>query len=306
MLTDADKALRATRVGASEIGALLGIDTRKKPIDLFIDKKTPEGDAPKDHQRWGLDQEQSIIAYHARAKGLDLITPVDEAGKPTEDGKWRSMPHPTLPLICTPDALAISKDGSVAVQAKNDQGWDDLEWGKPGTGDAPLVYVAQCTVEIGILLARGREVVRDDLAVSIRGAPPVSYPVTFDPELFGQLAELAQRFRRDHLDTGKRPDGEPAKVAEYIRRRYAKPTPGLVLQETPELRALVEKVKWFRAQQKSLKSDALTAENELRAAIGDAEGIAGLCTFKLQKGSTYEVTKKPGRVLRITGLKDEE
>lgn len=306
MLTPQDRELRKTRIGASEIGALLEVDPYKTKIDLFTDKTTEEADDGKDHQRWGLDQEQSIIAYHARAKRYDLIAPVDDHGQPTPDGKWRSVAHPTLPLVCTTDALAISKDGTVAIQAKNDQGWGDMEWGKPGTDDAPLLYIAQCTVEIGVLLARGREVVRDDLAVSVRGAPPVGYPIRFDPELFGQLGELALRFKRDHLDTGKRPDGEPAKVAEYIKRRYSQPMPKLLLQETPELLALVAKVKWFRSQTKALKAEALAAENELKAAIGEAEGIAGLCTWKLQKGSTYEVTKKSGRVLRITGLKEED
>jgi hypothetical protein len=137
-------ALRRTRIGSSEIGALLGIDPYKNAFDVFIEKTLPQADAGADHQTWGLDLEPSILAFHARKRGYTLMQPPDKADR------WPSFTHPTLPLVCTPDALAVAPDGNIALQAKNDQGYGQTDWGDPNTDDAPMLYLAQTTIEMGV------------------------------------------------------------------------------------------------------------------------------------------------------------
>lgn len=302
--------LRRYRIGASEIASIVDLyrpegtprlDLYKTALDVFMEKVLPPAEEaqPEEHQVWGLHLEPAIIVHHAHASGYELLAPPD--GLKT----WPSITHPTLPLIATPDALARCADGLVGIQAKNDQGWSSLEWGEPGTDSAPLGYVSQATFEIGVLRARAYELVRDDIAVSRRGAPPVAYPVPFDPDLFGQLAEIAAKFKRDHLDTLKPPPGEPKVEAEYVRRRYPKEQVR-GLDPTAELEALVQSVRTMRATKKAVLEDLLVAETALKKAIGEAAGVEGLCTWKLEgKFTTYSVTKKPTRVLRLVGAKEE-
>lgn len=292
MLTREQIELRRTRIGSSEIGALLGIDPYKSAFDVFLEKALPIEEHREDHRSWGLDVEQAIIAHHIRKEGHTLLPAPG------------SLTHPTLPLVCTPDALARTNGGHIiAIQAKNDAGHGQIEWGEPGTDDAPLLYVAQATVEIGVLIGSRHEIQRDELAVAIRGDPPVCFPIPFDADLFGELAETAARFVRDHILTGKPPPATPPERAEYIKRRWSKDD-GSLIEATPEIVAKVQKVAWLREQRGALLAELTDAENDLKEAIGDASGVAGLCTYKVQKGSTYQVTKKPCRVLRLA--KSEE
>lgn len=292
-LTPEQIALRRTRIGASEMGALLGLDPYKSAHDVFLAKVLPADAADKPHTSWGLDLEPAILAHHARVKGYELLTPPG------------SLVHPAAPLVCTPDGLARAAGSTIDLQAKNDQGRGQIEWGEPGTDDAPQLYLAQVTIELGVLRATGYDVSHGELVVSIRGAPPVAYRVDFDAELFGALSEIAARFVRDHLETGKPPDGaSPQERSEYLRRRFARET-APVLEPTPELTALVQSVAWLRQQKRALEADLIAAENRLKEAIGDAAGVAGLCTYRTQKGSTYQVVKKACRVLRIAKKEGE-
>lgn len=293
MLTKEQTELRRTRIGSSEVAALLSLDPYKTAFEVWQSKVLPPTDNAKPHQTWGLDLEPAILAHHVRSKGYELLPPIG------------SLAHPTLPLVCTPDALAKAKSVVLDLQAKNDQGHGQIEWGEPGTDDAPLIYVAQVTVELGVLRATGHDVSHGEIVVSLRGAPPVAYRVDFDAELFGQIAEVCAKWKRDHLDTLNPPDGNPLEVAEYVKRRWAKHGETM-LQPTPELVALAREVARLRKEKKVLEEVTLPeVESALKAAIGDAAGIAGVCTWKLQKGSEYTVKREPARVLRLLGAKEQ-
>lgn len=284
--------MRRTRIGSSEVAALLGIDPYKSAFDVFMEKALPPAQCREDHRSWGLDLEPAILAHHARKSGYELLTPPG------------SMTHPLLPLVCTPDALALAQGEVIDLQAKNDQGYGQIEWGEPGTDDAPLLYVAQVTIEVGVLRAARVNVSRGELVVSIRGAPPVCYRIDFNEELFGDLAEICAKWKRDHLDTGKPPEGAPMEVAEYVRRKYAKHTENM-LEATPGLSALVQSVATMRATKKAVEEECTAAENSLKEAIGEAAGVAGLCTWKLQKRGAHAVEESTSRVLRLVKSREE-
>lgn len=290
--------LRRTRIGSSEVGALLGIDPYKSAFDVWMEKSLPPAPSTEDHRSWGLDMEPAILAHHTRKMGYVVLVPPG------------SVAHPDLPLVCTPDGFARPVgDPSVThvidLQAKNDQGFGQIEWGEPGTDDAPLLYVAQVTVEVGVLRAAGIDVTHGELAVSIKGAPPVSYRIDFNPELFGDLGEICAKWKRDHLDTGKPPEGSPMEVAEYIKRKYVKHT-GDLIEPTAELAAMVQLVGTMRSTIKATKEDLVAAENAVKERIGEAAGIAGLCTWKTQNKKSYVVKESSSRVLRLIGTKGED
>lgn len=290
-LSAAQMEMRRSRIGSSEVGAILGIDPYKSDYEVFADKTLPEEGQREDHRSWGMDLEPAILRHHARVRGYELLPPPG------------SLIHPALPLVCTPDALALAGGGIVDLQAKNDQGHGQIEWGEPGTDDAPLLYVAQVTAEIGVLRAAGHNVSHGELAVTIRGAPPVAYRIDFREALFGDIAELCAKWVRDHLATGKPPKGTAPEVAEYIRRKYARHDER-VLEPTPELEALVQGVTCARSTCKAAEEAKTEAENALKNAIGDAAGIAGLCTWRAQKRAAHAVKESTSRVLRLTKVKE--
>lgn len=291
MLTVEQKALRKGRIGASEIGALidyfaptdgLRVDPHKTAFDVFAERDCPTDEA-KDHQTWGLFQEPAILGFYAQKQGLALL--------PSPG----TLLHPKISALCaTPDGLARRPTGRLRnLQAKNAQHHQAWRWGEVGTDDMPLLYVSQQTTELGVLLAQAgelAEIVEDegDTVVSLGGAPPVGFPIRFDPELFGQLATLAEKFVRDHIVTGRAPDITASTVdsaAEWIKRKYPRQTPGKLIAPTEEDRALVQLVATLRKTNDAVKEEKEVAEAKLRARLADAEGFEGLCTFKKNKDS---------------------
>lgn len=310
-LTAEQIAVRKTRVGASEIGALVDfyspssdgqrVDPYKTALRVFADKDLPaENDDPEDHQQWGLDIEPAILTNHARRFGIKL------APAPG------TLVHPSLPLCATPDGIGTRNGRFIDIQAKNAQRFQSHRWGEPGTDDAPLLYVAQVTVELGILkeTPEYRELIEDtgDLAVCIEGGPPKAYHIRFDPEMFGALAELAAKFKRDHLDTRKPPviDGSDA-AADYVKRRWARHT-GEMQPWTPDAQALADIARTHGETEKISKTLKDEARNQLKMLIGEAAGIEGLCTWKLCKDSVKTLVdwEAVSRELAVIAMKGNE
>ena len=288
-LTKEQVELRRTRIGSSEVGALLGIDPYKTALDVYADRVLEREPDEDDHRSWGLDVEGAILANHARREGLTLIDPRG------------TLVHPMLPVCCTPDGIGERANGRlVDIQAKNVNRHNAHEWGEPGTDDAPLLYVAQVTIELGVLRAMDPYVLSPveetaHLVAAIAGDPPACYPIVFDPDLFGTLADVAAKFACDCLIPQHPPRGweQDRSALEYVKRRFRK-SDGRLLPPTDEARALTLLVAELRAAGKVAKERLERAEAQLYALIGDAEGFDGLCRWSEQPAVRVEAFERKG------------
>lgn len=268
------QAARATRIGASEIAAVLGLDKYRSPVQLFMDKRRrqPSRPDPEDHRNWGLDMEPAILRNFARCEGYQLMRP---PGLVTPV----KVPH----LCATPDGLGVKRGRVRDLQAKNVGEHHTREWGDPGTSWVPLVYLAQVTIELGVLRAGwdAEEQLEDEaeLVVSFGGRAPVGYPVKFNPELFGNLSEAAERFVRDYLIPDKVPplDGDRAALA-FVRQEWRKSS-GELLEPTAEATNLVGRLRVLKREIKKREWDHDDVQAKLCALIGSAYGFEGLCTW---------------------------
>lgn len=299
-------AIRKGLIGSSEIGAILDFyaepgsprcDPYKTAQKVFNDKDLPAepNEKEKDHQMWGLDQEPGILRFHARKHGLRLLDPAEvKLEAEPGSGKWKTLVHPSHPLCATPDGIGAGTGFYRDIQAKNAQRFQTHRWGEPGTDDAPLVYVAQLQIELGVMLAtpelQGAVATTGDLAVCLEGAPPLAYHVAFDVEMFEGLTHLAAKFKRDHLDTRKPPriDGSD-EAADYVKRRWQKHC-GLMQPWTPDAQALVDIARHHAETEKVAETLKEGARNQLKNLIGEAAGIEGLCTWKRCKDTVKTIT----------------
>lgn len=146
------------------------------------------------------------------------------------------------------------------------------------------------------------------------------YPIRRDRELGGMLLEVVGRFWRENV-IARRPPAVDGSVAytEYLRRRHPRDT-APALPASDQLRDLVAKVREAKAALKVAEDAEGLATNALRAALGDAAGIEGLCTYRSNKDSTktdweavakdceappeiiaaHTITKPGARVLRLS------
>lgn len=293
-LTQEQLAIRRTRIGGSEIGVLLGLSPHGGPIDVFMEKTLPAKERDGEQFEWGSTVEWAIIEYHAKKEGLLMERP-------------GTLVHPDHAFVCaTPDAIGLRPNIAApeprVIEVKNVGRWMSGEWGEEGD-DAPFHYLAQVHWEMGVAIRLGLAGTTAHLVAAIAGEAPRKYEVQFDAELYGILVGVAEKFMRDHVQTGKPPPAAPAQEAEYIKRRYSKDSSGL-LDPTPELSDLVSAVRATRAEVERAEAQKVVAENALKTAIGEAQGIAGLCTWKQQVRASHSVKESTSRVLRLSKLKE--
>lgn len=263
-LTAEQLEIRRTRVGASEVGALLGVDPYKTTLDLFTSRWHPDAQPEaEDHRSWGHDMERPILEHSARRNGWTLI------------GCPGTLVDDRFPALCaTPDDVVDEGRFLAPCDAKNVQVFHGSEWGEPGTGDVPLVYAAQLQVQIALLQSKGGGP-RGYLCAAIGGSPPDVWVVEYDPEVFGTICDLAARFVRDHLIPGRPPEGweEDRHAAEYIAKRFARSTEGVREPTIADLDALAE-YRSAAAEAEAAEKRAGAAKARLCARVGDAKGIA--------------------------------
>lgn len=289
-LTNRDRAIRTTGIGASEIAAIVGLHPARKPIDVYAEKvglaEPFEGNT---FTEWGNRLEAVVAQAYAEKNKVCVFKP----------GTQRHH-DPRFPFaLATPDrAVVPGRHRARAywqrlLEIKNVSVFRADDFGEGGDA-IPEHMLAQVQWQLEVC-----DLDEAVLVPLIGGNDYREYPVKRDREFGGLLLDIAGRFWTDNVLKQVAPpvDGSSG-YTEYLRRRFPKDA-GPVLEPTDEARALVARLRAAKAAKKVAEEAETLAANELRALIGEAAGVAGICTLKLQAGSSYTVTREPTRVLRL-------
>ncbi len=111
------------------------------------------------------------------------------------------------------------------------------------------------------------------------------YPVHRDREMGALLLAEVGRFWHENVLARVPPpvNGSDAYTA-FLRRRHPRDTIPAI-PETPELREIVDRLRAAKEALKQAEAFEAEAANELRAIVGDAAGVEGLCTYRANKDS---------------------
>lgn len=225
---------RATRVGGSEVAAILGLSPWESPFSLWHRKQHKLPPIPDSEQmEWGRRLEDVILA-----KWADEHTPIEVlAGSTWQRDGW---------MLANPDAIATLPDGSVIVEIKNAaraDAWSD---------GPPLHYLTQVQWYMGTL-----GIPRAIVAVLIGGNDYREYPVDFDASDFALMVERCKAFLGS-IAAGERPDIDDAyatfqavrEMHPDIDRGADRELPAEVADELLAARRAHDKAKsrWTRAQ----------------------------------------------------------
>ena len=299
-LTEADKAIRATGIGASEAWKIvLGHGAH----DVFLRLVHPELLVPGDDDaglpaRKGNALEPVVAELFAERYGL----------RPEQLEACGTLRHPEHPFVlATPDRLVLTEDL---------KGIDELleikcptintrdEWG-PDLDTAPdafpLKYRIQATIQMVVTKVR-----KASLAALIEGEGAIRvYPVPWDEELAGLIVEQLVRFWRDHVLTKEPPSPDSSEAAaSFLRKKYPKnvgtyraPTGDAIhLVETGEVldgdAALARELARVNAQMRELKQRKALLTHVAMGRTGEADGVEGLWNWKLPKTGKGRVAWK--------------
>ena len=277
MLTDAQKAKRRSGVGSSDIGAVAGLSPYARPIDVWLVKRglaeVPETDA----MRLGTALEPVIADLYAREHvgAQEILAAPGDVWRGTTDG---TLAHPAEPwalatpdrVVCASDDPSVMPDPRAArlVEIKSVAWRSAHHWGE-AHDDVPPWYRAQIEWQ---MLVTGVGVC--DLAALIGGAELRVYRIERDPELAAMLFDVGRAFWR-RVERGEEPPvDESESWRRHLEARFPRAAAGL-LTATREAEEIAARLADARARRAAAEADEERAANELRAAIGDAEGIAG-------------------------------
>lgn len=278
-LSRASQALRATGLGASEVPVALGLSPFQSAAELAAVKR---GELPpfagNEYTRWGQRLERPIAD--------EWIDRRREAGAEVAIFTPPTLRHRTSRVLLASADRVIVPVGRRAREAwlgvleiKAVSAYRSREFG--AEDDAiPEAYLTQVQAQLEVL-----DLDEGWLVPLIGGNQYREYPIARDREMGAQIVEFADRWWSDHVKQGLPcpSDGSEA-YDRYLRRRYPASV-GSALEATPERRALVEAVRRAKAALKEVERAEAEAVAALKAEIGDAEGIAGLATWRSNRPS---------------------
>lgn len=192
-------AARRHGVGASEIGAVVGVSPYEGPLRVWLRKVTGAETPDNPAMKWGRRFEDDVLEEFAEDHP-ELRIEAKPGLFAAANAPWR---------LVTPDAFAYDLvDGGMLVELKTGMSYGDAEqWGEPGTDEIPLPYLCQVTWGCDILgLKRWR------LAVLLLDRRDYrEYAGEFSPELAEKLRRQVDAFWHHNVVAGVEPtaDGLP-------------------------------------------------------------------------------------------------
>lgn len=263
-LTKAQVKLRERGIGASEVGAILGVDPRTAPLDVYARKVglAPAEDSANEPQyvRMGRRLEGVLLDEYEFVLGVAVRRRVG------------TLAHPSVPwALCSPDGLTEPRAdvGPHGVECKQ-RHWGQLQgWGPAGSGEVPPAVWAQCGWSMFVVDAPRWDV------VAFLGGEFRVYHVDRDRELEAKVVEKVGEFWHQHIEKRQPPSltADPEAGRRYLSALFPRQLTEDVLPATPEQVKLLRDYQRARELRDQYKDEAARIEVELLAAIGEHKGI---------------------------------
>lgn len=243
-LTTLQAAARADGIGASEVGTVLGINPRKSPYTLWLEKTgkvQPEDISDSRAVQLGNVMEPVILDFAAQELKQKVVRPTGTFK--AENG---------VMLANLDGMVGVAKRGSEAVEAKSN--WFNFDgWGEPGTAEVPPIVLAQC---VGQMVCSDAPRVHVARLVGSFGLVFSLYHIERPhPDILAQVEERVCDFWHNHVEKDIPPaDSLPsADAMRRIERVRAS------VQVSPELVAAFQEAKKLEADAKKAKEAAYAA-----------------------------------------------
>lgn len=269
MLTRDQLAVRQTGVGASEVAAIVGVSEYEGALDVYLRKTGLVEPKPENEfMRWGNKLEAVVATEYAERLGVVLDTS-DTVRHPVNE--W---------ALATPDRIVRSGEGEAwLLEVKTTAARKADEWGEVGTDQVPHRVAIQCQWQMYVTGYR-----RCDVAVLIGGSDFRTYTLWRDDEVIAALVAQVEAFWRDHVEANEPPPLDGSESAHrYLALKYPKDVTPLDHADERADHAMQE-LAHLKAELAELERQVSEREVELKALIGDREGlvgVAGKATWKL-------------------------
>jgi len=259
--------IRSRSIGSSEIPTILGVNPYQTPYALWL-RKTGRAKpfAGNMFTRAGHNLEPVVAEYFEEETGKKVL-------KDSADVTVHFFDRYRF-ISASPDREYMDGSDRCILECKTTQSSID-------TDDFPLYWFSQLQWQLGVL---GLE--KGSVAWLERGLVFGYEEFDFVPDFFEECVELAAKWWKDHVEADVAP---PHQNVSDTLEAYPKHEEGKMLSASQELAETLEKLADVKAQIKSLDEVKSTYEEQVKMAMGDAEGVVHygnvLCTWKAAKPS---------------------
>jgi putative phage-type endonuclease len=291
-----DLAVRATGIGGTAIGAIVGEHPFKRPIQLYreLTEPRPVDDDDREILAWGQDLEPLVLRRYERRTGYVAIggmRSLRSRANPWQTGTPDGLVYLPETMMLDPRnprnpgalelipvgrridtvELAVGGDAGLVVpdrmlEIKTHGFYVGQQYGDEDTDDVPPYILAQTTWYLGML---GIE--RADLAVLSNTHTFRVFSIRFEPKLYERLLEAGHRFW--HHNVLKRiepePDGSEA-FSDWLDHHRKSDLTGEVVA-TEDLAELVACLRSARTSKKSAEALEKLYSQQIKMALGGAE-----------------------------------
>ena len=269
-------ALRRTGIGGSDAGAIMGVSPYKGAFTVWADK---QGKLPpledNEAMRQGRDLEDYVARRFAEASGLRVRH---------EYSMLRSVEHPCM--LADIDRRIIGERAGLECKTSR-----DITMARYRNGDYPMEYYCQC---LHYLAVTGWDCWY--LAVLVYGTDLLIYKICRDEVLddIEALIKAEEAFWDSHvvLDQPPAPDALDS-TAAALGSVYPHEDGTTVCADQDADQALTE-LAALKAQRRALDRQITERENQIKAAMGEAEVLAGTsvsATWRSSERTTISKTK---------------
>ena len=269
-------ALRRTGIGGSDAGAIMGVSPYKGAFTVWADK---QGKLPpledNEAMRQGRDLEDYVARRFSEASGLRVRH---------EYSMLRSVDHPCM--LADIDRRIIGERAGLECKTSR-----DITMARYRNGEYPMEYYCQC---LHYLAVTGWDCWY--LAVLVYGTDLLIYKICRDEVMddIEALIKAEEAFWQNHmvLDQPPAPDALDS-TAAALGSVYPHEDGTTVCADQDADQALTD-LAALKAQRRSIDRQIIERENQIKAAMGEAEVLAGTsvsATWRSSERTTISKTK---------------
>ena len=287
-----------TRIGASDVPAILGVDKYKSAHDVFLRLTNDEGrlehDAPerlKEAAAWGHRTEPLTAVALCERLGLEIDDLRKGESRVLEACEWARV---------SPDyLLADGSNGLIECKLISARRFDSESWGDDGSDEVPARIKAQVYFQLQALKMEpeywkeqgvdAEALEGAHVGVCVGGQRLRHYWLPWDPKLGAYLRSTCEALWFEHVLEGIPPDADGSEGCAKALALMASPE-APQRAATEEEREILEEVLEAKEAVDAAKARVLESENRLKALIGRENGgiVAGdlKASWTQRKGST--------------------
>ena len=282
--TSEELEVRRSRVGASEVAAIVGLDPYRTPLDIWLDKLGMKEPRPESQAaQLGLAFEPVLVNLYLGSLVLAPGTEVHQHG----DGRT-SIVRPNTNHACTPDRLFEAQGSEPWGLELKMRNWRDAHrWGETGTADVPEEVAIQCQWSMYVT-----DRPRWDVTALIGGNDLRVYTLTRDPALIDALRHGVEVFWTKHVVPRVEPPMDGSEAANAYLKRFPHRDHEMLTVSDAALDEAAEKLTAAKAHLKVAEKVQAEAEQAMKLAIGEHEGLVSPAGWR----ATWKATKSSMKV----------